>query len=36
MEDNNSVNNNEETGDLLAEESYIDNHFEYAKQSNDF
>ncbi len=36
MENNNTVNNNEETVDLLAEESYIDNHFEYATQGQRF
>ncbi len=32
MEDNNIVNNNEETVNLLDEELYLNNHFEYATQ----
>ena len=36
MENNHDDLKNEERGDLLSEESYIDNHFEYATQGQRF
>lgn len=36
MDNNNPVNTKEETADLLAEESYINDHFEYATQGQRF
>lgn len=36
MENNREDSINEEKGDLLGEESYIDNHFEYATQGQRF
>ena len=36
MEENNELNSNSEQEDLLAEESYIDNHFVYATQGQRF
>jgi uncharacterized RDD family membrane protein YckC len=36
MENNNEIFTNAEQVDLLAEESYIDNHFEYATQGQRF
>ncbi len=32
MEENNNINSNTEQEDLIAGETYIDNHFEYATQ----
>lgn len=36
MEENNELNSNIEQEDLLAEDSYINNHFEYATQGQRF
>ena len=36
MEDNHIESINEEKGDLLNEESYIENHFQYATQGQRF
>jgi uncharacterized RDD family membrane protein YckC len=36
MEENNELNSNIEQEDLLAEDSYIDNHFVYATQGQRF